>query len=654
MINKIQDKIQHLGLFLLFLLPIGNTGAWAQTDYSGTYYIAMPGSKGTYAAGTPAKNYYLCPTEGWAFYVATNNVQEDDNGQPFLTTYKCRNGVNDFKGKWTIQKSGEYYRILHNKDGKYLTFNGQLSGAGENRVRVHLESSFTGDNNLFTITKDASDHYFIHPKNDASGWYLNVTDGNKDSYGGAAGKDDGPTGYENVGGILGRWNEQNNTSQFCLEDVILPPGFSYNQGDNTISITGSEGETLYYTKDGSKPDPENVGGDYPTKIYSTTIALEDTKAVTTIEVIAKKVIDGEVLPTYSRVATAMIYNHPDITFSEDTYTYDGTALQPTVTVGIGGTIADPSAYTCDYTNNTDVGTATVTIIDNDPSDNIFFNNASTTFTISPRSIGDGTKPADGFEISIEGTPDVTVSVNDGSRDLVLDTDYTWEPDGDNPDVIIITGMGNYGGEARVINAKVTFSSPEDTAPYLAAYNSVIDATPPSGMTAYVVRKVNATVGTVSVTPVNYIPKDVPVILEASTELSGFVASPIGGETTPISASILSSNQLRVAPAGGVEVKSKEAYMFYLGEFVLTQAGTIGEGNIFLYNPNYAAPGALSSRRYLQIVKEDDETGMEELRWTKDNEVYDLSGRRLNLQSSSSKGQLPKGVYIVNGQKIYVK
>ena len=654
MINKIQDKIQHLGLFLLFLLSMGNTGAWAQTDYSGTYYIAMTGT-GTYTAGEPIKNYYLCPTEKWAFYVATNNVQGVDNGQPFLTTYKCRNGSDDLKAKWTIQKSGEYYRILHNKDGKYLTFNGQLPDAGENRVRVHLESSFTGDNNLFTITKDdEKGYYFIHPKNDEPGWYLNVTDGNKNDYVGVSGKNDGPKGFKDVSGILGRWNEQNNTSQFCMEDIILPPGISYNQGDNTISITGSKGVTLYYTKDGSKPDPENVGDDYPTKIYSTPILLEDTKAVTTIEVVAKKVIDDEVVPTYSRVATAMIYNCPDITFSEDTYTYDGTALQPTVTVGIGGTIADPSAYTCDYTDNTNVGTATVTINDSDPSDNIFFNNASTTFTISPRSIGDGTKPADGFEISIEKTPDVTISVNDGSRDLELGTDYTWEQDEVNTDIIIITGIGNYGGEARVINADVTFRSPESTSPYWAAYNSMIDATPPSGMTAYVVRKVNATAGTVSVTRVNYIPKDVPVILEASTELSGFVASPIGGETTPISASILSSNQLRVAPASGVEVKSSEAYMFYLGEFVLTQAGTIREGNIFLYNPNYAAPSAQSSRRYLQIVKEDDETGMEELRWTKDNEIYDLSGRRLNLHSSSSKGQLPKGVYIVNGQKIYVK
>ena len=35
-------------------------------------------------------------------------------------------------------------------------------------------------------------------------------------------------------------------------------------------------------------------------------------------------------------------------------------------------------------------------------------------------------------------------------------------------------------------------------------------------------------------------------------------------------------------------------------------------------------------------------------------VYDLSGRRINGQSSMVNGQLPKGIYIHNGKKIIVK
>ena len=54
-------------LFFAILLP---SLLHAQTDYTGTYYI---GSNG-YNAGTPANNYYLCPTEGWCFYEATGDM----------------------------------------------------------------------------------------------------------------------------------------------------------------------------------------------------------------------------------------------------------------------------------------------------------------------------------------------------------------------------------------------------------------------------------------------------------------------------------------------------------------------------------------------------------------------------------------------------
>ena len=54
---------------------------------------------------------------------------------------------------------------------------------------------------------------------------------------------------------------------------------------------------------------------------------------------------------------------PTITFSETSYTYDGTAIEPTVTVKDGGTMIPSTEYSVSYTNNTNVGTATVTITD---------------------------------------------------------------------------------------------------------------------------------------------------------------------------------------------------------------------------------------------------------------------------------------------------
>ena len=141
----------RLTISLLLMLTLGSVSVWGQTNYSGTYFMAMPGT-GSYDSETIENNYYLVPTEGWCYFVTPNSVQAEDNGQPFLTTYKCGHVK---KAKWIIQKhttENKYY-IIHLADGKYLTYNVQLSGAGENRVRVHLEASITGDNNLFTITK---------------------------------------------------------------------------------------------------------------------------------------------------------------------------------------------------------------------------------------------------------------------------------------------------------------------------------------------------------------------------------------------------------------------------------------------------------------------------------------------------------------------
>ena len=53
-----------------------------------------------------------------------------------------------------------------------------------------------------------------------------------------------------------------------------------------------------------------------------------------------------------------------VELSQSTYTYNGSACEPTVTVKDGSTVIDPSEYTVTYSNNVNTGTATVTISDN--------------------------------------------------------------------------------------------------------------------------------------------------------------------------------------------------------------------------------------------------------------------------------------------------
>ena len=59
---------------LLLMLTWGAGPAFAQTeDYSGTYYIATVG----YIKPNITEKFYLCPTEGWAYYKPTNDFNKN-------------------------------------------------------------------------------------------------------------------------------------------------------------------------------------------------------------------------------------------------------------------------------------------------------------------------------------------------------------------------------------------------------------------------------------------------------------------------------------------------------------------------------------------------------------------------------------------------
>ena len=90
---------KSLQMLLLFLMMAGSQMAWGQTDYSGKYYIRSSSTK----KQTPAGTYYICPTEDWAFFHATDNVNATVNGQPFLTTHQMASGEEE-KYVWFVEK----------------------------------------------------------------------------------------------------------------------------------------------------------------------------------------------------------------------------------------------------------------------------------------------------------------------------------------------------------------------------------------------------------------------------------------------------------------------------------------------------------------------------------------------------------------------
>ena len=291
--SHIDKWLRLMALLAAMMMPaVGQ----AQTDYSGTYYI---GTKG-YNASTPASNYYLCPSEGWLYYKPTNNWSTDGTTypNPFLTTFKCRS-ANYHSGDasdavWIIEKhpTENYYYIKHNSDGKYLLSNGQITGTSNaNRMRVHLEAVAPGDLDdkaLFSIAP-YSTYLVISPKSSA-GWngaykWFTVNGGNNDYLYGK-GKDGGPAGYKETGGIIGIYSQDDQNAPFYLEDYITRPTIGFNAG-NQIEITASQvGATLIYTTDGTTPTAENG-----TAVNSNTFAFDPADNVSTIKAVA--VVGGE-------------------------------------------------------------------------------------------------------------------------------------------------------------------------------------------------------------------------------------------------------------------------------------------------------------------------------------------------------------------------
>ena len=730
--------------FLTVLMLVAITGAWGQTtDYSGTYYIRSESTN----KNTPG-DYYLCPTKNWYLYKATNSYEDDtddndDNGQPFLTTYQCKDGVYDAsKAVWDVVKhptETDCYYIIQRKTGRYMVSNGKI-GSDANRMRVHLEAvadaialANLGDLALFEITSH-SGHIDIVPhstdgRNGDTYKYLVVNFKNFNELKGSAGKQGGPNGSygTNTAGIIGLYDQEENHKWFLESAKCKTPVITFDNVTSKVTITSDNDETIYYTTDGSNPDANfgvysesfvltegkvikaiskktnlidseiatltveklatpSITFDEETRkvtitaaegaeIYYTTDDTDPTIEETTAHAASLVVIEHALPSTKihaqavksgsinSDIATktdipAKVLTNPTIILAEDEFIYDGSAKEPAITVKDGDVVVSADEYVVNYSSNTNAGTASVTVSDKAGGD--YQVNGSKTFTISPKSIGDGNVAADG--IIIEMTPEGDLSsVKDGETTLVLNTDYTYTTETvDENKVVTITGKGNYQNSAKGIYANPPFIKPEGESSAAAVYTAMTDLANPTGIKPYIIRKVNPSIGTMVISKLDYIPEGVPVLLLSDEEAEGFVAAPKDPSTPEVTDGTKNCNQLKVS-AGGETVQAAQIYMFYQGEFVLTKAGTLGEGKYYLYNPNYSAQaqtaggnsGSASSRGSLQIVFDDETTGISELNNSKIEEKetdvwYTLEGQR--IIGKPSKG----GIYIRKGQKIFLK
>ena len=150
-----------------------------------------------------------------------------------------------------------------------------------------------------------------------------------------------------------------------------------------------------------------------------------------------------------------------ITLSSSNYVYDGTAKIPDVQQVKVGTVVVPSTdYTVGYSNNTNAGTATVTISPKTSAPINLSGSATKTFTISAKPVSDLTITLSATTFTYNGNVQKpTVTVKDGSTTLTSGTHYdlTWAG-GDSKAVgsytVTVTGKGNYTGsvvKSYVIN-----------------------------------------------------------------------------------------------------------------------------------------------------------------------------------------------------------
>ena len=288
-----------------------------------------------------------------------------------------------------------YYHIVNAKTGMYMFFNGNETSTGNDNAFITKGISTTDkDRYQFVIAKTQTSategKYYIVPKVLKDLTYTNYSlvrrDGTNNLKTQAQRKDDDR-----------KWTFTK-TSLFCNDPV-------FKETDGNISISCIPDITkIYYTTDGSTPTASS------TSLYSGTTWPSSSS----LRLKAFAVVSNDSESASSEVFT--LFNNPDITLKEGgievtdaTYTYDGTAHKPDVTVSVstggdGTTIVESSKYNVAYSDSINAGTtAAVTVTDKGTDDHLqIWNIAPKYFTINPAPL---TVAANDYTIGYGDEPD---------------------------------------------------------------------------------------------------------------------------------------------------------------------------------------------------------------------------------------------------------
>ena len=264
-------------------------------------------------------------------------------------------------------------------------------------------------------------------------------------------------------------------------------------------------------------------------------------------------------------------NHDNITVTVADGTYTGSAVTPEVSVLDGSTdVSDFFNFT--YSDNVQVGT-----------------NAKV--TITPKELTDAVNYYVGERMEIFAINNRTLEVGEGK------------------DVNFVEGQK-----------------------WASLYKTNESLNLPEGYMAYIVTATNSTSATV--TPINYVPKNVPVLIEKDSELTSV-------ENTSAEGNMLRGADTDIA----VSAINGTVYGLYNNKLMRVTSGTIRAGRCYLLTNETQA-------RDLSIVFDGELTGISHVTQDNhpaldDNNWYTLDGRKLQ------KKPVKKGIYIKNGHKVVI-
>lgn len=243
-------------------------------------------------------------------------------------------------------------------------------------------------------------------------------------------------------------------------DYTLAYSDNMNAGTGTVTITGTGTK---YT--GSVTKMFTIGKAVLTNIPSTAMTVDNT--VATVGDVSLSAYPGWSWSNPSQALTAggtvsatavyqdtANYTNPTVTVQitrgakdissctvsgvADSYTYTTNAIKPTVTVKDGTTVlVQDTDYTVSYSNNTDVGTAAITITGK----GAYKGNLTKTFAIKRPAVETITLNQDKVELSLNGTTTATLSVTAYTPSLAEKPSVTWSSS--NPSAATVDSNSGY-------------------------------------------------------------------------------------------------------------------------------------------------------------------------------------------------------------------